>query len=68
VREFAKAHYQKPVPKGEIVLELDEMWHFLHLKKTNCGFGKPIVAQLESLLTGSLEIAIPELLKDCIEG
>ena len=66
VREFAKEHYHKPVPKGEIVLELDEMWHFLHQKKTNCGFGKPIVAQLDSLLTGNLEIVIPEPLSGCI--
>jgi len=66
VREFAKAHYQKPVPKGEIILELDEMWHFLHLKKTNCGFGKHIAAQLDSLLTGNAVIAIPPLLRNCI--
>jgi hypothetical protein len=68
VREFAKEHYQKPIPKGEIVLELDEMWHFLNLKKTNCGFGKHIVAQLDNLLTGNLEIAIPGPLSGCIVG
>ncbi len=68
VREFAEAHYQKPIPKGEIVLELDEMWHFIQSKKTNCGFGKPIVAQLDSLLTGNAEIVIPKLLSGCIIG
>jgi transposase-like protein len=66
VRAFAKAHYDKPMPKGEIVLELDEMWHFIRSKKTNCGFGKHIVAQLENLLTGNAEIAIPPLLQNCI--
>ena len=66
VRAFAKEHYQKPIPKGEIVIELDEMWHFLQSKKTNCGFGKPIAARLENLLTGSAEIEIPPLLKECI--
>jgi transposase len=66
VREFAKAHYQKPMPKNEIILELDEMWHFLQSKKTNCGYGKHIVVQLGNLLTGSAEIEIPRLLKDCI--
>jgi len=66
VREFAQVHYNKPVPKGEIVLELDEMWHFLQSKKTNCGFGRHIVAQLENLSTGSVAIEIPPLLKDCI--
>jgi len=66
VRDFAKAHYSKPAPKGEIVLELDEMWHFLQAKKTNCGFGKHIAAQLDSLLTGNAEMVIPKLLQGCI--
>ena len=66
VRAYAKANYHKPVPKEEIVLELDEMWHFIGSKKTNCGFGRHIVAQLDSLLTGNAEIVIPELLRNCI--
>ena len=66
VREFAKAHYNKPKPKGEIIVELDEMWHFIQSKKTNCGFGKHIVEQLDSLLTGNVEIVIPKLLQGCI--
>lgn len=32
VREFAKLNYSKPIPKGDIIIELDEMWHFLHQK------------------------------------
>jgi transposase-like protein len=43
VREFAKEHYHKPKPKGEIVLELDEMWHFIQSKKQ--------IVYLESLLS-----------------
>jgi len=66
VREFAKLHYKKPIPKGAIVLELDEMWHFIQSKKTNCGFGKHIVAQLENLSTGNADIVIPKLLSGCI--
>jgi hypothetical protein len=66
VRAFAETHYDKPIPKGDIVLELDEMWHFLRLKKTNYGFGKHIAAQLDNLLTGNAEIAIPPLLQNCI--
>jgi len=66
VREFATAHYQKPVPKGELILELDEMWHFLGSKKTNYGFGKHIAEQLDNLSTGNAAIEIPELLKSCI--
>jgi len=66
IRNFARLHYDKPIPQGDIVLELDEMWHFIEQKKTNCGFGKRIVAQLDSLLTGNAEIVIPPLLKNCI--
>jgi len=66
VREFAKLHYEKPVPKGEIVVELDEMWHFIQSKKTNCGFGRHIVAQLENFSIGNAAIVIPKLLQGCI--
>jgi insertion element IS1 protein InsB len=33
IRTFAKAHEEKPEPTGKIiVLELDEMWHYLKKK------------------------------------
>ena len=66
VRNFARKNYAKPIPKGEIIVELDEMHHFIQSKKTNYGFGKYIAAQLDNLLTGNAEIAIPPLLKGCI--
>ena len=56
IRDYAQEHYQKPVPKGEIVVELDEMFHFIKSKKTNVGFGKHIAEQLDNLLTGNVEI------------
>ncbi len=34
VRKFALDNYEKPQPNSEaIIVQLDEMWHFLHLKK-----------------------------------
>jgi hypothetical protein len=33
VRTFGAATYEKPTPKGEVIVELDEMWHFLTSKK-----------------------------------
>jgi IS1 family transposase len=34
IRAFAIEHYEKPVPTGKIiVLELDEMWHYLKKKR-----------------------------------
>ena len=33
VKAYAKANYVKPEPVGEaVVVELDEMWHFIHSK------------------------------------
>jgi len=66
IMEFARQYYEKPIPKGEIKVELDEMHHFLQSKKTSVGFGKHIVEQLDSLLTGKLAIEIPQRLKNCI--
>jgi transposase-like protein len=65
IRSYAEEHYEKPLPQGDIVVELDEMHHFIKSKKTNCGFGKHIVAQLDSLLTGNAAIEQAQRLKKC---
>ena len=60
VKEFALQNYEKPKPISEhVVIELDEMWHFLYSKKTNFGYGKHIAVILDSLLTGNVAIVIP---------
>ncbi|MDR0374089.1 MAG: helix-turn-helix domain-containing protein [Nitrososphaerota archaeon] len=41
VRAFSLAAYEKPTPQGDIVVELDELGHFLKFKKTSSGSGKP---------------------------
>ena len=51
-------HYEKPAPGDAIIVELDEMWHYLGSKKTSYGSGKLIVEKLESLLTGNVEEGI----------
>lgn len=33
IKNFAIANYEKPVPKDAILIEIDEMWHFLKSKK-----------------------------------
>ena len=48
VRKYAKDNCKKPVPQGEIVIELDEMWHFLHSKKQKYGFGRLSAALQEN--------------------
>jgi len=49
VRKYAKENCKKAIPQGEIVVELDEMWHFIHSKKTKYGFGRLTVEPPESL-------------------
>ena len=58
IKTFAKTHYEKPAPGDAIIVELDEMWHYLGAKKTSYGSGKLIVEKLESLLTGNVEEGI----------
>ena len=56
VKMYAFFNYTKPKPQGEaVIVELDEMWHFLHSKKTKSGYGKLIVAIPVSLSTGNVE-------------
>ena len=33
IRDFAKANYEKPAPGDAILVELDEVWHYLKSKK-----------------------------------
>jgi len=46
-------------PEGRVlVMELDEMWHYLQSKKTNSGSGKLCVVIPVDSLTGNLGIVI----------
>ena len=56
VRLFAEKTYEKPEPAEAIVVELDEMWHYLREKKTNFGSGKLIVAVPVGSLTGNVGV------------
>ena len=58
VRDFARESYEKPKPGTAVVVELDEMWHFIGSKKTNVGSGKHLIVMTGDSLTGKLEIAI----------
>lgn len=58
IRDFARKNYQKPEPQDAILIELDEVWHYLHKKKENCGYGKLIAEKLENLSIGNVEDAI----------
>jgi transposase-like protein len=59
IKAFAIENYEKPKPQSNaVVVELDEMWHYLTSKKTNFGYGKLIVAIPANLSTGNAESAI----------
>jgi len=60
VKNFALKTYEKPAPQGEVVIELDEMWHFLRSKKTRSGCGRRIVELPESLWIGNVETEVPK--------
>ena len=60
VRNFALKVYEKPIPRGDVAIELDEMWHFLQSKKIKFGYGRRIAALPVSWLTGNAETAAPQ--------
>src|SRR4051794_41233131 len=54
IEQFAKAYAQKPEPEGRaVVVELDEMWHFLKKSPTSSGSGRLGIALRGEWLTGS---------------
>jgi transposase len=58
VRLFAEKTYTKPEPAEAVIVELDEMWHYLGSKKTSSGSGRLIVAVPVSSLTGNVGVVI----------
>ena len=61
IRNFAIENYTKPTPQGPIIIELDEMWHFIKSKKTSVGYGKLIAVLPVSSSTGNVEIVVARL-------
>jgi hypothetical protein len=57
IRKWAEENYEKPEPSNDaiIMLELDEMWHYLHSKKQDVGYGRLIAVIPVNLLTGNVE-------------
>ena len=56
VKTFAQKNYVKPTPSSDgVIVELDEMWHYLRSKKLKSGYGRLIVAIPINLSTGSAE-------------
>lgn len=58
IRDFAKLNYEKPAPGTAVVIELDELWHFIEKKRENYGSGRLMTVIVGDLLTGSWEVVI----------
>ena len=69
VKNFAENNYSKPAPiEDSVVIELDEMWHFLCSKKDKFGFGKLTADPQNSSLTGNVAREVQKLLHRCLKG
>jgi transposase len=59
IRRCATEHYVKPDPTGKaIVMEIDEMWHFLKKNAASSGSGKLVIAIQANFLTGNVGVVI----------
>ena len=58
VRKFARDNYEKPKPGSAVVMEVDEMWHYLQKKPKNFGSGRLIVVIPVNSLTGNVAIVM----------
>ena len=54
IEQFAEVYAQKPEPEGRaLVIELDEMWHFLKKSRTSSGSGRLGIVPPDGSSTGS---------------
>ena len=69
IKQFAKENYEKPKPTGDgVVVELDEMWHYLGSKKLKSGYGRLIAVIPVNLSTGNAEGEILLHFQSCTNG
>jgi transposase len=59
IRRDAADHAEQPAPNGKaIVLELDEMWHFLKRNGANAGSGRLWIVIQAASLPGSVGVVL----------
>jgi transposase len=57
IEQFAHEHAPKPAPEGRaVVIELDEMWHYLKKRPTSSGYGKLGIVLQAGWLTGNAAV------------
>jgi transposase-like protein len=66
IERFAEVYAQKPEPEGRaVVVELDEMWHFLKKSRTNSGSGRLGIVLRDASSTGSWGVVTPPPSNEC---
>ena len=69
LEQFAAAYAQKPEPEGRaVVIELDEMWHYLKKSPRPSGSGKLGIVRQGSWWTGNAAVAITLPASGCSSG
>jgi transposase len=59
IEQFAQAYAQKPEPQGRaLVIELDEMWHYLKKSRASSGSGRLGIVLPGGWWTGNVAVAI----------
>lgn len=60
IEQFAEAYAQKPEPEARaVVVELDEMWHFLKKRPPGSGSGRLGIVLQGGWLTGNAAVVTP---------
>ena len=60
IEQLAKTYAQKPEPEGRaVVVELDEMWHYLKKSRTSSGSGRLGIVLRGGWSTGSAAVVTP---------
>src|SRR5215204_1537312 len=66
IEKFAEAYARKPEPEGRaVVVELDEMWHYLKKSPTSSGCGRLGIVLRDDSSTGSWAVVTRPLASGC---
>jgi transposase len=68
VKRTAEEHGAKPEPGSAVIVELDEMWHFLQKKTTSAGYGRRMIVIRTGLLTGNAGVVMLPRSSACWNG
>jgi transposase len=67
VKKYAEQVAMPEISKDVTEIEIDELWHFLHSKKTSYGLSELLIDEAEKLWHGLREVEIQKLSNDSIK-